>query len=841
MKPRSVAVARTGNGSTGTIAPGLVVGPRAADRDARYDILVAHLGVGVVLQDATGAILECNPAAEDILGLTGDELTGRTSRDPRWFAVRPDGSALPGDEHPAMLTLRRGGPSQGVMGVHRPDGTRRWLSVQSALIDDAAVPAARLVLTTFLDITDDLSVREQLEATERISLVSTWRFDPATDAVTWSSGMTNIFGLAPGMTGMSFGEFIGILDPGDQDRVARMGEDVIAHPNDFAVECRAVRPDGVTRHVVVRGEPELAPDGRLVAFRGTIQDVTEARQREAQLRALLDTSPDSITRMDRDLRHVEVNAAVLRQSGLMRHQIVGRRIDDFAYGADTAALWEREIRAVFDSGTPCTYEYPLPIHDDERWLESRAAPELGPHGEVEHVVIVTRDVTDRHRAVETLAHRASHDSLTGLPNRNVLLERLEDLLHREHRRLAVFVLDLDRFKLVNDSLGHPAGDALLIAIAVRLRDAVRDRDLLVRLGGDEFVVVAEGVDTPAEAIEVAERLQRALGEPIVVQGQEVRPTASIGIAVAAAGSHAPELLSRADAAMYLAKERGRDRFEFFDDALRSRVESQLDVDAALRRALEHDELRVHYQPIVDLRDATLLGVEALARWNRPGHGILDASHFIPIAEETGLIVDLGRTMFARAAADAARWNFEDRDRDLVVHINLSARQLGHNRLVDDVRQALFESGARPETVCIEVTETALMTDTPVVRQNLLELRTLGLRFAIDDFGSGYSSLAYLKRLPVDALKIDSGFVTLLPDSPEDAAIVEAIVALGRSFGATVIAEGVETDAQRRALLDLGCTRAQGFLFSPALGTGDLAEMFAAGRVETGGVLSRRGV
>ena len=831
MKPRSVANTQAGGVSMGTSAPALVVVPRARKLEARYEALVAHLDVGVVIQDATGAILEWNPAAEDILGLTGDELAGRTSRDPRWFAVRPDGSALPAEEHPAMLTLCRGVPSRGIMGVHRPDGTRRWLSVQSALIDESATPAERLALTTFLDVTDNLSVREQLDATERIALVSTWRFDPATDAVTWSSGMTTIFGLAPDMTGMSFGQFLEILDPRDLDHVARTGVEVIASPRDFAVECRAVRPDGATRNVVVRGEPELAPGGGLVAFRGTIQDVTDARGREAQLRALLDTSPDSITRMDRDLRHVDVNAAVLRQSGLMRHQIVGRRIEEFAYGGEIAALWESEVRAVFDSGKPRTYEYPLPIHDEERWLESRAAPELGPHAEVEHVVIVTRDVTDRHRAVQSLAHRASHDGLTGLPNRHVLLERLEELLHRDHCRLAVFVLDLDRFKLVNDSLGHPAGDALLVAIAIRFRGAVRGRDLLVRLGGDEFVVVAEGVETPAEAVEVAERLQRALGEPIFVQGHEIRPTASIGIAVASAASHAPELLSRADAAMYLAKERGRDRFEFFDDALRSRVESQLDVDAALRRALEHDELVVHYQPIVDLRDVTLLGVEALARWNRPGHGTLDASQFIAVAEETGLIVDLGRIMFARAAADSARWNVEHPDRTLVMHINLSARQLGHNRLVDDVRQVLFESGARPETLCVEVTETALMTDTPVVRQNLLELRALGLRFAIDDFGSGYSSLAYLKRLPVDALKVDAGFVTLLPDSAEDAAIVEAIVALGRSFSATVIAEGVETDAQRRALLDLGCTRAQGFLFAPALAPTDLGEILAVGRVD----------
>jgi diguanylate cyclase (GGDEF)-like protein/PAS domain S-box-containing protein len=814
----------------GTSAPALVVVPRARKLDARYDVLVAHLDAGVVIQDATGAILEWNSAAEDILGLTGDELAGRTSRDPRWFAVRPDGSALPADERPAMLTLCRGVPSRGIMGVHRPDGTRRWLSVQSALIDDGAAPTERLALTTFLDTTENLAVRERLEETERISLVSTWRFDPATDAVTWSPGMVTIFGIAPDMTGMSFGEFLEILDPGDLDRVTGTGEDVVAHPRDFALECRVVRPDGVVRNVVVRGEPEVARDGGLVAFRGTIQDVTEARQREAQLRALLDTSPDSITRMDRDLRHVEVNAAVLQQSGLMRHEIVGRRIDDFADSPEIAALWEREVRAVFDSGRPCTYEYPLPIHDDERWLESRAAPELGPHGEVEHVVIVTRDVTDRHRAVETLAHRASHDGLTGLPNRHVLLERLEGLLHRDQRRLAVFVLDVDRFKLVNDSLGHPAGDALLVAIAIRLREAVRGRDLLVRLGGDEFVVVAEGVGTPAEVGEVAQRLQRALGKPIVVQGHEVRPTASIGIAVASAGSHGPELLSRADAAMYLAKERGRDRFELFDGALRSRVEFQLDVDAALRRALERDELLVHYQPIVDLRDGTLLGVEALARWNRPGHGMLDASQFVAVAEETGIIVDLGRTMFARAAADTARFAVEHPDLDLSVHVNLSARQLGHNRLVDDVRQALLESGARPEALCIEVTETALMTDTPVVRQNLLELRALGLRFAIDDFGSGYSSLAHLKRLPVDVLKIDAGFVELLPGSAEDAAIVEAIVALGRSFGATVIVEGVETDLQRCALLDLGCTRAQGFLFAPALAPTDLAEILAAGRV-----------
>jgi len=429
----------------------------------------------------------------------------------------------------------------------------------------------------------------------------------------------------------------------------------------------------------------------------------------------------------------------------------------------------------------------------------------------------------RRRAEEKLAYRALHDDLTGLPNRALLLDRLGHALERGRRQdstVAVLALDIDHFKDVNDRLGHDAGDELLVRIAARLTHAVRSADTVARLtagtvarfGGDEFVVLCEDVPAEEVAIRLAERLGEEVARPVAAGGNELEVTASVGIAVAAAGTagSAESLVRDADAAMYRAKELGRSRYETFDLAMRSRALDRLALEAELRHAIEHGELRLHYQPIVALADGGVSGVEALVRWEHPERGLVPPGDFIPLAEQSGLIVELGRWVLEQACRQAAAWP------GVRMAVNLSTRQLGDRRLVADVTEALERTGLEPGRLTLEVTETLIMERLEASIELLEELKALGVRLSLDDFGTGYSSLSYLERLPLDALKLDRSFVSGLGPDETEPAIVAAVIEMGRALGMTVIAEGVETEQQAARLRALGCVYAQGFHFARPL-------------------------
>jgi diguanylate cyclase (GGDEF)-like protein len=422
----------------------------------------------------------------------------------------------------------------------------------------------------------------------------------------------------------------------------------------------------------------------------------------------------------------------------------------------------------------------------------------------------------RYASALELAHQAVHDALTGLPNRLQVAERLEQALARSAETgfdVAVLFVDLDRFKLVNDGRGHAAGDELLVAVAERLRRVVRSGDIVARFGGDEFVVVCEDQTAAFEASLVAGRIIDALREPVVVDGQEIFLSASIGIAMAD-GTGTPESLLRdADAAMYRAKAKGRSRSEFFDTTMRTEALDHLEIQSALHRALERDELRVFYQPIVDLASGVVSGVEALVRWQHPQHGLVSPGSFIPLAEETGLIVPIGAWVLDQATAQLARWREQSWGRSLTVNVNLSARQLRQADLIPGLMTSLLASGTDPSQLCLELTETAFMEDARSHREVLDGIRGLGVRLAIDDFGTGYSSLTYLKQLPVSVLKIDQAFVRGLGKDASDTAIVRSVIDLAHALGLVVVAEGVEDADQVAHLRRLGCDRAQGYFFA----------------------------
>jgi diguanylate cyclase (GGDEF)-like protein/PAS domain S-box-containing protein len=452
------------------------------------------------------------------------------------------------------------------------------------------------------------------------------------------------------------------------------------------------------------------------------------------------------------------------------------------------------------------------------WVEQRLSLITGDSGEIEAVEGIARDVTARKEAEHQLAHQALHDSLTGLPNRRLLLDRVGQALARNVRagsHVAVFLLDLDRFKLVNDSWGHSAGDRVLVAVADRLCRAVRGADTVARFGGDEFVVVREGVGGAWEAARFGERLVKAVAGDLPINGEDVFLTASLGIAVGGLEDSAEVLLRDADAAMYTAKEKGRGRVELFDAEARVRAAGRLAAEGALRRAVERDEFVVLYQPIVSLIDDHVVGAEALVRWDVPGAERVSPTEFIPLAEETGLILPLGQWVLDHSCDQLRQWHEEGLDVG-TLSVNVSARQLTAGSFAESVSDAIGRNELRAGSLSFEITETVLMEDVDLSIESLVGLKALGARLAVDDFGTGYSSLAYLKRLPLDTLKIDRAFVDGLGTDPNDSAIVAAIVGVARALGLTVTAEGVETDVQLEELRRLGCDYAQGFWFSRPL-------------------------
>jgi diguanylate cyclase (GGDEF)-like protein/PAS domain S-box-containing protein len=440
-----------------------------------------------------------------------------------------------------------------------------------------------------------------------------------------------------------------------------------------------------------------------------------------------------------------------------------------------------------------------------------------------------------------LAFQAGHDPLTGLPNRWSFLEALRagvDELARDGdddaldggdgAGLAVLLFDLDRFKVVNDSLGHRLGDQLLVILAQRMDQARPAGTVLARMGGDELVVLVKGLDAVRQAVAVADELREAVRRPVMVEGHEMSTTASAGIAFATvADQSADDLLRHADAALYAAKEFGRDRIEVFDETLRAKVRRRLQNEIELRQALDHGQLVVHYQPEMEVPSARMVAVEALVRWHHPERGLLAAAEFIDLAEETGLITELGLWVLREACNQQVRWRADYPDHELRMRVNLSAVQLGQPDLLSQVVEIVHETGIAAGQLCLEITETVVMADAESSLALLEKLRGLGLELAIDDFGTGYSSLSYLKRLPVDVLKIDRSFVDGLGTDPDDTAIVGAVMVLASSLGLRVTAEGVENEVQLRELLRLGCERVQGYFFGRPQAPALISERLAA--------------
>ena len=638
------------------------------------------------------------------------------------------------------------------------------------------------------------------------------------------------------------------LHPEDRERVVREEEKLAWHvPGQLhESEYRMLSKSGECRWILDAATMVAADDGSL-AWSGVLTDVTARRLVEEQLRSseeglrsMIETASDAFVSTDASGSIVEWNRRAEETFGWSRSEAIGvplaETIVPERYRPSHNRGFARFLRTGHGPVIGRTVELSAVNRAGDEFPVELSIWASTSQGE-RRLNAFVRDITER-RELEAVTHQAFHDALTDLPNRVLLTDRVAQALARRPRpstaTVAILLLDLDDFKTVNDSLGHAAGDQLLVEVASRLGACVRPGDTLARLAGDEFAVLLEDVDGIDAVTRVAERIGEQLEEPFEIEAMEVVVRASIGIAVGRSDDVSPDDLMRdADVAMYAAKARGKGEFELFEPEMRRAVVTRMELKGDLRRALDRDELRVHYQPYVRLDGGRVVGGEALVRWEHPERGLIPPLDFIPLAEEMGLIVPIGRWVLREACVRAAAWTRDfPQLAPLTFSVNVSARQLQDRGIVDDVSAIVGESGLDSSQIVLELTESCLVEDPDHAVERLRALHDLGVRLAIDDFGTGYSSLSYLQRYPIEILKLHRSFVSTLGGARGDDSMTRAIVQLAQNLSMTTIAEGVERPAQVSALLELGCLYAQGFHFAKPLPEADFTALLEreAGRI-----------
>lgn len=752
---------------------------------------------------------------------------------------------LPWQVHSVLFeSVRRQGVYRAEHQLAMRDGSYRYHLVEAALLYSPQGKEEGAVLSG-TDISALKRQEQHLRASdarfnqaERVARVGSWDLLLATGVMTWSVEMARILGAAlqPGAT-QGAGEYseadlVAAIHPDDRALVVAAQATARAVRRPCDIEFRVGAPDGPVQWVHLRSTTFHGDDGQALRSVGTVQDITERRQAEAEMRlaaSVFDNSLNAILIADAQGRIRKVNRAYTAITGYTAEEAVGHtprlmksgRHSKAFYAQMWAALqtsskWEGEVQNRRKDGRIITV-----------W-ESIAAVR-DPSGAVAYYIGIFSDITEQKASAQRIRQLAYYDVLTGLPNRALLMDRCQHELARaarDGRRLALLFLDLDRFKHINDSLGHPVGDALLRAVARRLREALRDSDTIARLGGDEFVVLLQDVETVAGVELVARRILDAFVEPFQLDEHSLSVGATVGISLFPDhGADVTCLFKYADLALYQAKETGRGEFRFFEARLNDAANDRMRLERELRLALERDQLTLHYQPVYALPDRRLAGAEVLLRWHHPALGLVSPATFIPIAEDSGLIIPIGTWVLEQACHQARQWL--DAGLDLgVIAVNLSGMQIRRSDLADMVTTALARSTLPAHHLELEISESYMLRQAERDLQQLGQLRDLGVALAIDDFGTGQTSLAHLRRLPVGKLKIDRSFITDIDRDPAGATVTRAIIGLGHGLGLSIVAEGVETTAQEAVLIDQGCDLVQGFRYARPLDAAAFAALCA---------------
>ncbi|MDF5738541.1 MULTISPECIES: GGDEF domain-containing response regulator [unclassified Nostoc] len=620
---------------------------------------------------------------------------------------------------------------------------------------------------------------------------------------------------------------------------------------------RQVLESGVTVHLpeqtilIARNGTEIpigdsiAPikddNGNIAGAVLVFQDITERKQiletlrhRQEEFKALVENAPDIISRFNTELRYVYVNPAIEKVTGISVETFIGATNAELNLPSEFCRIYDHKLQQVFQTKQEAEFECSLAIAWETKHYHTRLVPELASDGSVYFVLSIARNITALKVAQAQLIHDAFHDVLTGLPNRALFIERVERALMSAKRRVdyifAVLFLDLDRFKVINDSLGHMIGDQLLTALARTLENCLRAGDTVARLGGDEFTILLDDLNNINDVTSVVERIHEALTSAFQLSGHEVFTTASIGIALSNASYNQPEeLLRDADIAMYYAKLLGKGCHKIFDSSMYTQVTKLLELEMDLRRAIERQEFQIHYQPIILLETYKIIGFEALLRWQHPEQGLVFPDSFIPLAEETGLIIPIGYWVLREACRQMHTWQIQfPADPPLTISVNLSTKQFSQPGLIEQINQIIQETDVEASNLKLEITESVLMENTQSATFMLLQLQEMNIQLHLDDFGIGYSSLSYLHRFPSNALKIDRSFIAKIGANGENLEIIQAIISLAQNLNKDVIAEGVETMEQLAQLKAMKCKYAQGYFFSKAVDSKSIERLIASG-------------
>ncbi|HEV7426985.1 MAG TPA: EAL domain-containing protein [Thermoanaerobaculia bacterium] len=784
--------------------------------EQRHRLLFERNVAGVYRTTVDGRIIECNDAMAGILGFSSrEELMQQAAGD-----LYQD----PSHRAEFLAKLRRNRMLTGnEISLRRKDGRTCWLLESVHLLDGDP----EILEGTVIDITDRKLAENALRISEERYRLLIERMREGLVQAGNDGVLQFVNDRFCDMVGYTREELVGL-----------QGDMLLAYPEDIELmrektrlrmrhvadqyEIRIRRKDGTVIWLEIGGAPVMDAAGNVVGSIGVHNDVTERRmaeealrESEARYRLMAENSTDMISRTSNRGIVLYASDACRRLLGYEPSELVGRSFYDFIFEVDREEV--RYLSSLIHESGPTTFAYRVEKKDGSLvWFEttSRSVRDALT-GKIREIVGVSRDVTERKRVEEQIEYQAYHDALTGLPNRRLFRDRLTVALAHARRMkhpLAVMFLDLDRFKVVNDTLGHSVGDELLKAIAARLQASLREEDSIARMGGDEFTVLLADLKTPDAAAKIAQKVLDTVALPLQIEGTELFITTSIGIALFPSdGDTAEGLLANADHAMYRAKDAGRNSYQMFTPAMNSRALERLSLENDLRHALDRGELELHYQPQINIASGRVTGVEALLRWNRPGFGVVGPKEFIPIAEETRLIVTIGEWVLREACRQARAWQGE-RASGFRMAVNLSPRQFQHSDLPQVIAAALEHSGLAPGDLELEITESLAMQNTSRTISTLHRLREMGVQIAIDDFGTGHSSLNYLRNFPIDSVKIDQEFVQEIEVSAPDRAIVSAVIGMARGLRLRVTAEGVETAEQLEFLREQGCEEVQGFLF-----------------------------
>ncbi|MBF0187557.1 MAG: EAL domain-containing protein [Magnetococcales bacterium] len=813
---------------------------RREKAEKKFRILFDVTPDAILLADAdTGVVVDCNPAACELLGASAEEIIGLHQAD-----LHP-----PEDEERYRALFRSHlEQGQGIAPINvfirRLDGRDVPVSISSVVFE---MDGKRMIQGVFRDVTERIRAerairrsRENLMKAQEIAHLGSWEWDIGTGNLSWSDEAYRIFGYEPKSQNVTFALFVKHVHGDDRNRVLTLIRSAMKGQALYNIEHRIVRPNGTERIVHEQGEAVFDKEGMVTHLVGTVHDITERRDAEDQLRIATQVFGSAMAKVEdqfRITRKVLESAiecvAITDAKGRIQsvnpafHQVTGydeSEVEGALPGVFQADLHEkrfiRKVRKSIAESGQWQGEVWNRRKDGEAFPEQVTVTAIqDDKGNTLNLVVLSHDISDVQRSREALRHQTYHDALTGLPNRSLFLDRLDQNLRRasrRKRRVCVILFDLDRFKNVNDSLGHAAGDDLLRLVAERVSETLREGDTVCRMGGDEFAIIPGDIHEAQDAVHVVQKLFEALEEPFTLLEHTLYITASVGITLHPEdGESAESLVRNADMAMSRAKDTGRNNFQFYTAAMDEAATDRLDLENALRMGVEKQEFALFYQPKIDAVTGAVVGMEALVRWIRDNGSPISPGVFIPMAEETGLILPLGDWILQEACRTTQMWR-QKGFKSLRVAVNLSARQVANGGFFERVMEILDQTGLPTDNIELEITESAMMTDLDRAVSVLGKLADQGIHIALDDFGTGYSSLSYLKKFPIHSLKIDRSFVNDITTDTDDAAIVSAILSMARSLKLEVIAEGVENRDQFTFLSHKKCDQIQGYLFSRPL-------------------------